>query len=82
MLRAFGGRAATAPVSYLSQWRLLAPEAADDTAQICAARSGYVERATPRWTNSQIEQNRGKDPKRHFVEKIGVFEVALKIPPW
>ena len=49
--------------SHLSQWRLLASEAADDTAQISVARFGCVEHGTPRWTNSQIEKQNSEAEK-------------------
>ena len=37
--------------SHLSQWRLLASEAADDTAQTCVARFVYVQHATSMWVD-------------------------------
>ena len=53
MLRAFGGRAAAAPV-VLSQWWLLASQSADDmAAPIRVAGFGYTEQAMSRWTNSR-----------------------------
>ena len=50
MLKAFGGRAAAAPM--VSQWWRLASQSADDTAPIRVAGFGYMEHATSRCTNS------------------------------
>ena len=68
----------TAPVVLLLANGGFSPlKAADDKAQICVARFGYVEHATSRWTNSQIEcKKSGKKSPKRLVE-FGLFEISL-----